>query len=111
MTPEQIINLLAEKLGPMAEVVWAAYVRQVYVHAFGGLVWALVFIGGAVLCWRLALKVQGKKWEDDIDKGFLLAGAYAGVACCLVLAICAFTFDVLKILNPEYWAIQWLLGR
>jgi len=109
MTPEQIIETLAQKLGPMAEVAWAAYLKQVYVNVFGGALWMMVFFGAALVCWRLAHKYQGIK--DSTDRELAIVAAYIGVVTCLLLAFCAFVFDVLKILNPEYHAIQMLLGR
>lgn len=109
MTPEQIVNMLAEKLGPMAEVAWAAYLKQVYINVFGGALWMVGFLVAALACWRLVRKSE--RIKDDDYRIAARVGAYAGIVFCLVLAFCAFTFDVLKILNPEYWAIQSLLGR
>ena len=109
MTPEQIVNMLAEKLGPMAEVAWAAYLKQVYINVFGGVLLMMVFLGAALTCWRLAHKYREVK--DSSDRELAIAAAYIGVVTCLLLAFCAFVFDVLKILNPQYWAIEALLGR
>lgn len=112
MTPEQIeqiIDTLAEKLGPMAVIVWQAYVRQVYVNVLGGALWVVGFLAAAFGCWALTRKCKAVK--DSVDREFLTVIAYIGVIVCVALAFCSFTFDVLKVLNPEYWAIQMLLGR
>jgi len=112
MTPQeiaQITQVLAEKLGPLAEVVWAAYMRQVYVNVLGGALWMVVLLGAAFACWRLARKCQEIK--GSLDREFEMVFAYGGAVLCLILAFCALTFDVLKVLNPQYWAIEALLGR
>ena len=112
MTPQEIAQItqaLAEKLGPLAEVVWAAYMRQVYVNIFGGALWMVGFLVAAFACWQLAHKCQEIK--GSTDREFVMAFAYGGTVLCLILAFCALTFDVLKILNPQYHAIEMLLGR
>ena len=112
MTPEQIeqiIEMLSEKLGPLGEVVWAVYMRQVYIDVLGGFLWMASLLVAAFVCWRFARKCQGIKDSMDRELGTLCA--YFGFVCCLLLAFCALIFDVLKVLNPEYHAIQMLLGR
>ena len=112
MTPEQvaqIIEMLAEKLGPLGEHVWTIYVRQVYVDVVGGVLWIIALLIGAVAFQRLAIRARGM--SSSVDREFMGAGAYIGIAVCILLAFCALTFGVLKILNPEYHAIQMLLGR
>jgi len=112
MTPEQIeqiINTLIERLGPIGGQVWSIYVRQVYVDVFGGALWMVGFLMAALACWRLIRRCEDI--EDHADYIFAKVGAYAGVVVCLLLAFCAFVFDVLKAINPQYHAIQMLLGR
>ena len=112
MTPEQveqIIEMLSEKLGPLGEHVWAVYMRQVYVDAVGALLWLVAFLVGS------AIFVKAARWvcanSSDYDKNVFAFFLYAGAMACGVAVLCALTFGVLRILNPEYHAIQMLLGR
>ena len=112
MTPEQIeqiIDMLAEKLGPIGGQVWSIYMRQVYVGALGALLWLVAFLVGSAIFVRAARWVCAN--SKDYDKNMFAFFLYAGALACGIAALCALTFGVLRILNPEYHAIQMLLGR
>jgi len=116
MTPqeiEQIIDMLIEKLGPIGGQVWSIYVRQVYVNAFGSMLWMILLLIGAVVAFYwlrrgISRYRSGSQSDNTIA---MLVGGGIGLGWCLFFAFGTFTFGVLKILNPEYYAIQMLLGR
>jgi uncharacterized membrane protein len=129
MTPEeiqQIIDMLAEKLGPLAQTVWEAYLKQVYIqaaqNAFLGI---LLIIGGCIglaigyKCFKqrqvivAARKSQdryGHAYGDTIDQELGMGLGFGLGSTATVLGVFILSFCV-QILNPEYTAIQMLLGR
>ena len=110
MTPEQleqIVNTLVEKLGPIGEHVWTAYVKQVYVNVLGSAIWLLAFVLGACACVWAARRAAKPNGGDEFDVYI----AWCAAGFLLLLALVAFTFGVLQVINPEYHAIQMLLGR
>lgn len=116
MTPqeiEQILDMLAEKLGPYAEMVWGVYVRQVYVGVAKDVFLALLFFAcGAAGVWLIKMFIgkwkKGKSYDDCWD-----------IAAIITLVVTVFCFalgflglsGLFNLLNPEYHAIQMLLGR
>ena len=121
---EQIIEMLIEKLGPLGEHVWTVYVRQVYLMAVQEFVFALLLLaGGGVLValskWLWAQRQtavennRGKSypWTNDTF-GWDMATMVAVIgACCVIVFGVASLLGCLDVLNPEYYAIQMLLGR
>jgi len=120
MTPEQIeqiIEMLAEKLGPMAEVVWEAYVAQAALTAMHwtlmsavlgiltltSLGFLIVFIGGGL-----------NKDQSDGDREFCWASSCVDGIVFVVLLLMWLWVSVeayMRLNNPAYYAIQMLLGR
>lgn len=123
MTPgqiEQIIDMLVEKLGPIGEQVWSIYVRQVYVNAGATLVWAVALLSvagigvaiGIEALKRLRYQEKTSQYYVDADTYYAVTGmawGFAGIA--LIFGFLALTAGLQYILNPEYYAIQMLLGK
>ena len=111
---EQIVDMLAEKLGPIGAEVWAVYVRQVYVGiAESAFVALLCLVGAAALSWltRHLLRKRAKAGSyDQIDYEFALMFVLGALAFIVVVGGCA-ALGLFRLLNPEYYAIQMLLGR
>ena len=126
MTPEQveqIIEMLAEKLGPLGEHVWAIYVRQVYISVIGDMIGAVMFLLaalgfllGGIWCANRYTRNQEAKPRDSYAYG---VGEYQviGLVICGICGPTALIIGlwglstVTRLLNPEYYAIQMLLGR
>lgn len=129
MTPqeiEQIIDMLAEKLGPIGGQVWSIYVRQVYVSIVVSVLWAVLFLAVGIVGMVAGILIQRRlkrdraaskdpqgHWENYFDPTLYyssIATAYGLGGTGLVLAALALS-ECVKLLNPEYYAIQMLLGR
>ena len=118
MTPDEIqkiIDMLAEKLGPMAEVVWEAYVRQAALSGLRMSVIAVVLgtltaISGILLILFVVFTAR----NQDGDRAWW-GGASFCDACCfvpLLLATIWVAVDAyMRTHNPAYYAVQMLLGR
>ena len=123
MTPqeiEQIIEMLAEKLGPIGGQVWGIYVRQVYVSVIAetalGILSLLVCVGsclGLVWCEKARRRVIDKNpysicAADGESMWLVVVGIIAGITGFMAVSLLSALF---KLLNPHYYAIQMLLGR
>jgi len=123
MTPEQIeqiINMLAEKLGPLGEHVWSVYVRQVYVSTLGDMVGgallllaALGFLLGGVWCARRYMRNRrAESYQYNAGEYQAIGLIICGICGPFALAIGVIAISqVIRLFNPEYYAIQMLLGR
>ncbi|KKN82043.1 hypothetical protein LCGC14_0313100 [marine sediment metagenome] len=114
MNPEDIggiLDMLVERLGPMGTEVWGIYVRQ---QLSWGVVAGALRLAFATLLFVVARKAG--KWvkrEMTSDTngtavawgGLIILGLIASVAMLTVMS------PILHILNPEFYAIQALLGR
>ena len=119
MTPqevEQIIDMLAEKLGPMAQVVWEAYIAQAVLMGMRSTCIAitmgvLVVISACLLGLFVYCSITGPSGEDrDFCVGASVADALVFVV--LLLGTIWVAVDAyMRVHNPGYYAIQMLLGR
>jgi len=123
MTPqeiEQIIDMLIEKLGPIGGQVWSIYVRQVYIQTAQNIAVGLLFLLAAVGfllggIWSAKSYLRAKNASPNhYGVGDRQA---VGIIICGILGPAALVFGVIYLVstmalfNPEYYAIQMLLGR
>jgi len=125
---EQIVDMLAEKLGPMAEVVWEAYIRQATLTAtrwgvaavmlgiltvvsLGFLVWFIVGTirecrraSGSPSCEECNKNIDGFYPSSALIDGFVFVGL-------LMTAVWVGIEAYMRLNNPAFYAIQMLLGR
>lgn len=107
-----LLQKIAHMASPMARQAWAIYLAQ-------STVFGLQYVAGAVLwgagglavgLWALPYCVRHHKDElDGFDLGIVFSvvamiGCAIGFGCCLWVA-------VPYLANPDYYAIQGLLGR
>jgi Kef-type K+ transport system membrane component KefB len=120
MTPEQIeqvIDMLAEKLGPMAQVVWEAYLRQAALSSmrasFITAVLAILTLTCAIAlgAFLYGVKVPEKDKGDHAFWGWCAAVDSLFFVAFLFTAIHIGIDAYMRIHNPAYYAIQMLLGR
>jgi hypothetical protein len=118
MTEEEIrkiIEMLAEKIGPMSEVVWQAYVRQAALTGMRTSIIAVVLgilaaISGGLL---ILFMIYVARNQDD-DRGWWSGACFCDGLCFASLLLATIWVGVdayMRIHNPAYYAIQMLLGR
>lgn len=107
----KLIEQLAAKLGTTAEHLWAVLVRQAQVA-----VWQNIF-EIAMLSFLLYLYFKFTKYvfadEDKINEGgYVFVIAIGGIVAAIAIFMIIFSFEVILtcIGNPEYWALQKVLG-
>jgi undecaprenyl pyrophosphate phosphatase UppP len=123
-TMEQLLtklDALAAKLGVSADIVWAAFMKQMQLRA-ALLFLVLIVLGSLVgVCWyqRRLLKSdleweqdraeKDEKKQKDLNDGLFVVGLII-----VVLGVVSFTVLVKFIpyvVNPEYYAVRELLWR
>ena len=105
---ERVIDLLISRFGPLGEHVWSVYVRQAWLegvlYAFG-LILSLLSLSGAFLITRMLNKKSNMDDTDGWSTCFFMLFLFGivGFILCLI--------GLPRIINPEYYAFQKLLGR
>lgn len=115
-----VADSIAARLHTPAVAVWQAYVGQARVQ---GTVSAIQLVLLVVLdCWffgsfmKTAItksNAAAKSGDDDAQAGWMFASIVPGLALVVIsiFSFFALTDVVTQILNPNYWALQKLLGR
>jgi len=122
MGPEEIqaiLDMLAERLGPMATKLFAMYMRQVIIEAYRDIILALMFLPGGAILARYALRYSDARLKAAAEYGRFSdeAGRYAaytwgaGAIALMLIALgtVLLIYAPVILLNPEYAAIQRLL--
>lgn len=127
----KIVDTLAQKLGPMAQQVWDAYVRQQYVIGIQQIVIGSIMLLGVIGCgvvirlaWRHYQRENAKFEATKKNGGYgygsgpdgegeVGISAAAGVIGLVLLAVGMLLVaeGIGHIVNPAYGAVQGLLGR
>jgi hypothetical protein len=111
----QYIDAIAQKLGVATEYVWEVLTKQMVIE---GWVYSITLIGGSLLMifglYKLAMYIKNN-YDDLYDKDFefpimLLAAIYTVfVFVLLVVTFVETPGNIMKIVNPEYYAIKEIL--
>lgn len=117
---QQLIEVLAAKLGTTAEHLWGVLVRQAPISGAVDLVWCIAIAAAA--WWWVALTkrktTRPQKTEDDRypraeweDERMAMAwvGSLMAVAFALICIIASAQGIVAAFANPEYWALKQLM--
>ena len=95
---------VANKIGEGTEWGWEIIMKQMYVHAIGYFIAVALSIPLMFVCVWLIRK-DLKDWETD----GITAGASLGLfGCFIALGVCLF-YGVAHIINPEFYALNYLL--
>ena len=109
----EYIDALSVKLGVAAEHVYEVLVRQKIVE---GMVYSIVTLGvliASIVAFKKSLQSFFKCYEQDEDKvfGLGIVSVVFGLvlAISLIVTIASLPDQILKIYNPEYYAIKTIL--
>jgi len=101
----ETISILAEKLEPLGQRVWEAYVKQVVIDGILAILITSIYVGlsiyGVQRLWPIAK-------EDTIDS----TATWMCIAVILLFAFIVFVIGIAYgrcIINPDYCAVQRLL--
>lgn len=120
-----LLQQFAAKLGTTADHIWAILVRQAYVEFWADMVPYAIWVAWLVTVYKylprllrwLDERVKAGKEKDrfySLDGKEFAAAAAAIIAVVLsiaftVIAVCNIPSEIVKVLNPEYWALQQIL--
>ena len=101
----EVLKQFSDLATPYAQSMFEVIVRQKILHGWVWLFVAIIYITGTLF---IASKRYNKVQVDDfIDFYPFLLSFFISLILFAVMAIQA----ILQILNPEFYAIQFLLGR
>jgi len=107
LTPETItlINNITASLTPVAQHTYEVCVKQAYYNGIVNILFAFTIVIITFIV-NFVLYRYGA-FDDDDSRNFLfiMDGIIFGLFCMLLLT------GVLRLINPEYYAIQMLSGR
>ena len=113
-----ILEKLANQLGTTATYLWEVLIRQAFVSGIQD----IAFIVLTAIYVGILYKLHGKysKPPEDryynsyYDKGdyiapIMIIAAIIGIFCSIISIVCVFT-AITAFVNPEYWALDRILG-
>lgn len=101
---KQELEPLAQKIGEGVEWTYALFVKQVYVNAFGSLLWMIPGIIGIISTIKLWKRVNGTYEPEPVY--FMLIILFLGSLTAILLPI----FGLIQaFINPDFVAIQLIL--
>lgn len=102
-----VLDALAARFGATGAHLWAAIVRQVYVHAVMNMLVALIC--GAVVLYFLRKRAALHEWYDkSIDAEMGVGAAYIVAFVSAIVGLFNL-FGIARIFNPEFYALQYVL--
>lgn len=110
---QQLIDLVKQT----APQLWAIALKQVYANVARDVILAAVLVVVAYLCYvsvkraaSLETDEESIFWSDSDFCGFVITiGSIAFLVCCVVI-VANLVSVVQSLVNPEYYAIQILMG-
>lgn len=119
LTP--LLEKLAAKLGTTVEMLWGVLLKQAAISATMDLIFCVGIVVGFTWCFRFVQRkttpipeTDGRyaysDW-DDAGKGvaWIIIAVMAVIGSILI--ICGVQNAVTAFLNPQYWALEHILGK
>ena len=100
----ELLQQLIDLLKGASPLVWAAYMKQVYVYAGQQAAWAVLLL--ILILFIVKAGDFCKKFEEDLEWFF-----YFGAVLLGVLSFMLITRAVGSVINPEYYAIQNIINQ
>jgi hypothetical protein len=110
----QLVDSLAVRLQAPAEVVWRAYLVQATVSGITVLAYAVILLGLIGMWLGVWVPKLWRSAQDANDEtGHIMAITIGSILSLLGLLyiLIETPFAITALVNPEYWAIQRILGR
>ena len=108
------IDALAAKLGTTGEHIWGVLIRQTQVEIVSSIILAIVLVAHAIVLFKLAVWLYGKaEGQSSYNyEGWYVLMALSGCVSVILALVAIGTLAGLPtlVLNPEYWALQQVLG-
>lgn len=102
---DKYLSELIELVEQVAPEIWAIYLKQMY---SAGITWLILSLASCVLSILCYKGFRRYLKTDNEDAQVILAVC---LAVCTVVTLATFLIGFRLLFNPEYYAIQQLLGR
>ena len=109
---DTVLQKLVEFVETASPFLWETLYRQVYVQVFQNLFWALILLVLTFASYKLYQYCKVKKEEDGEYSSWEI-GIFFGVTVAVIfpiLSLVCFSEVVVRLMNPNYYAIQLILG-
>lgn len=102
---------IAEKIGQGAGYAWEIVVRQQVAEGIGALIVSFfgLILGISVFCFVKYTIKKHESWRDDWDVVGGMVGTIGGIISLLML-ITGLYGGVMRLLNPEFYAIEFFIN-
>ena len=109
---DEMLKQLIDMMKTLAPEIWAIYLKQIYVSTIMAWIWSgisLIIMGGSLY---FVTKLVNK-YSDTDDEGYIFISSLFVAIFVVMLIVLGINLDmaIRYGLNPEYYAIQLLLGR
>ena len=104
------LAVLAEKLGTSVDHIWEILVRQARISATVDLIQYAAVVVCCMLWWKYRASATSEDWEYAGARSVGVVSSGTVLAILIVVCFICFGNTVSALLNPEYWALQKILG-
>lgn len=102
----EVVDHLKDVLTPVGEHVYEVYYRQMmYTGIIQSFIDSVLILIGMYVAYRTYKYTRDTKDDDWVFTGVIVS------VICLVFGFMMLSFDIMKVLNPDYYIIQDLLGN
>lgn len=110
----KLLEQLAIQLGTTVEYLWIVLIKQAHVNAIVNLTFAgisgLIILIGLVLIPKISKLDSNSKYDmSDRNIAWIFYGFAMGISL-IILGACSVA-AITQLFNPEYWALQKILGK
>ena len=113
----ELLYELVEWVKEISPELWKIAVRQVYIMAFGNVLWIIASVIFGILLRRFVdfcgvqIPIEREKKLNGDEIGWQLGRVFSwvGIGICIAAALSSLYMIVASLLNVEYWAIKVLL--
>ena len=109
---DTVLQKLIEFVETASPFLWETLYRQVYVQVVVHVIWMIIFIGLAAVCYKLFQYGKLEKAKDDDTEwifGLVLGGI--GATVFTVFSVIELEECIIRLINPNYYAIQLILSN
>jgi hypothetical protein len=109
---DELLRDLLEMLKTVSPEVWQILIRQVYVEALQNLLWVIVSVVMSWVSYRLMLPRLKDEYPDDyLDWNFPEHLYPWTFGLGILVAFINFVMGISYVLNPEFYALRYLLSQ
>lgn len=114
----KLLQQLASKLGTTTEYLWGVLLKQAPIDATIQLIQTCICLLGFFVLYKIHLQLlkpnksgRNNAYDDSDAYGFIMMASFIVLCCILVILFCSIGDIVSGYFNPEYWALDKIIGE